>query len=193
MDIRSSILLACVLAAGAVPARAETGACKADVEKFCQDVKPGRGRIIKCLKEHDKDLSEGCRNEGAKVQERFKEGAEKMMTACGADMEKFCKDVKPGEGRIIKCLRDHDKDLSEGCNALHHEAQEKFHAKMEERMTEIREACKADVEKSCKDVQPGDGRIVKCLHEHAQDLGEGCRAKMKGSREKRPEKSDKKD
>ena len=115
MNIQMSVLLAAVLAAGAAPAHADKGACKADVEKFCKDVEPGKGRIIKCLKEHDKDLSEGCKAKGAKAKERFKEGVEKMKAACKADVEKFCKDVEPGEGRIIKCLHEHDNDLGEDC------------------------------------------------------------------------------
>jgi hypothetical protein len=29
------------------------GACKADYEKFCKDVKPGQGRIAQCMKQHE--------------------------------------------------------------------------------------------------------------------------------------------
>ena len=25
------------------------GACNADIEKFCKDVQPGQGRIVKCM------------------------------------------------------------------------------------------------------------------------------------------------
>ena len=37
-------------------------ACKADIEKFCQDVKPGGGAVMKCLKEHQAELSEPCKD-----------------------------------------------------------------------------------------------------------------------------------
>jgi hypothetical protein len=37
---------------------------------------------------------------------------------CKGDIEKFCKDVKPGRGRIINCLRQHETELSVDCNAL---------------------------------------------------------------------------
>ena len=37
-------------------------ACKADIEKFCKDVKPGGGAIMKCLKEHQAELSEPCKD-----------------------------------------------------------------------------------------------------------------------------------
>jgi len=35
-------------------------ACKADVKKFCEGVKPGEGRIAACLKQHEGKLSAGC-------------------------------------------------------------------------------------------------------------------------------------
>jgi hypothetical protein len=37
--------------------------------------------------------------------------------ACAADAARFCKDIKPGEGRIKACLAEHKKELSEACAA----------------------------------------------------------------------------
>jgi hypothetical protein len=36
-------------------------ACKADYKKHCKKVKKGGGRIITCLREHDAELSAGCK------------------------------------------------------------------------------------------------------------------------------------
>lgn len=38
----------------------------------------------------------------------------KLKVACGADLEKFCKDVKKGEGRKA-CLRSHEAELQPTC------------------------------------------------------------------------------
>jgi hypothetical protein len=35
-------------------------ACKADIEKYCQGIHPGGGRIRVCLKSNKDRLSEGC-------------------------------------------------------------------------------------------------------------------------------------
>ena len=43
---------------------------------------------------------------------------ERGESACRADAQKFCKGVKPGEGRIVDCLIDHQKDISDGCYDL---------------------------------------------------------------------------
>ncbi len=34
--------------------------CKADAERLCPGVEPGGGRIVKCLKAHEMDMSIGC-------------------------------------------------------------------------------------------------------------------------------------
>ena len=38
--------------------------------------------------------------------------------ACGADMQRLCKGVMPGGGRILVCLRKHDADLSPACRTF---------------------------------------------------------------------------
>ena len=59
---------------------------------------------------------EGGRGEFAKVRE-----------ACRADVERLCKDVKPGHGEIRECLKAHEADLSDGCKAAIQEAREHHH------------------------------------------------------------------
>ena len=39
----------------------------------------------------------------------------KLKKACAADLEKFCRDVKKGEGRKA-CLRGHASELQPGCS-----------------------------------------------------------------------------
>ncbi len=42
-------------------------------------------------------------------------GASKGVKACHDDIEKFCKEIKPGHGRLGKCLKAHAKKLSKPC------------------------------------------------------------------------------
>ncbi|PIR20983.1 MAG: hypothetical protein COV45_03720 [Deltaproteobacteria bacterium CG11_big_fil_rev_8_21_14_0_20_47_16] len=53
-----------------------------------------------------------------------------MEGPCKPDIQKFCKDVKRGDGRIINCLKDHGSELSDGCKA---KIAEKAEEKMEEK------------------------------------------------------------
>ncbi len=85
--------------------------CAGDVQKFCKDVQPGAGRIAGCLKEHEADLSRACKRQMAEVKKRVHEFRE----ACEDDILSFCAGVKPGGGRIIKCLKEHESELSIEC------------------------------------------------------------------------------
>lgn len=39
-----------------------------------------------------------------------------MLQACREDVKDFCSDVQPGGGRIVECLKNHDKDISQECS-----------------------------------------------------------------------------
>lgn len=47
-----------------------------------------------------------------------KRGREMIKQACGDDVKRFCQEVKPGGGRIVQCLEEHAKDLSQDCSKL---------------------------------------------------------------------------
>ncbi len=92
-------------------AAADKRPCADDAEKFCKDVKPGGGRIVKCLEGHQSELSEACKKQLEAGGARIKAAHD----ACKGDLEKWCKDVRPGGGRIVKCLNDHQGELSAEC------------------------------------------------------------------------------
>jgi len=89
---------------------------------------------------------------------------------CADDIAKFCKDVKPGGGRIATCLKEHERDLSPACKARN--------AEMMMRAKEAHKACADDVDKFCKDVQPGRGNMARCLKEHKDELSPECKEEM---------------
>ena len=90
------------------------GTCRADIEKFCKDIKPGGGRIWACLKSNGDRLSQECANQIAQAQEKNRE----FLQACKGDAAKFCKGLPAGKGRIISCLKSHEAELSPACAAV---------------------------------------------------------------------------
>lgn len=98
----------------------------------------------------------------------FAESAKQAKHPCNEDAQKFCKDVKPGEGRIIACMENHKKELSAACLA-HIEQVENNRAK---------HPCHEDVEKFCKNIKPGDGRIKECIESHKKELSPRCTEHM---------------
>jgi hypothetical protein len=115
----------------------EMMACRADKEKFCGDVEPGEGRIIQCMKAHESELSGGCRQMMAHQGKQGKNGG-MGMEACKGDIESLCPGVKPGDGRLVECLKANFDKLSPQCKAMkekhmkHRQAKEMKHEKHDE-------------------------------------------------------------
>jgi len=101
----------CLTMAAGVLAEQVDRPCAADAEKLCKGVQAGEGRIARCMKEHEKELSPTCKENIQKMKEKAKEIAE----ACKDDANKLCKDVNPGKGRILRCLKQHESELSHSC------------------------------------------------------------------------------
>ncbi len=160
------------LAAGVAGAGQAPNPCRADAAKFCKGIKPGGGRIIACLKAHEADLSAECREKGVAAKGKVNE----LAQACKGDLDTLCKDAKSGHGEKIRCLKEHEKDLSESCKT-------EFAKIKEERQK--KNPCFSDLEKFCKDVKPGGGRLIACLKEHQADLSAGCKARQAENKEKR--------
>jgi hypothetical protein len=95
-------------------------ACQADVEKHCQGVQPGQGRVVACLRKNESSLSASCKEQMAKMDERREHMHERMhevAAACQGDAKEYCAKVKPGGGRVAKCLKDNEAKLSAQCKA----------------------------------------------------------------------------
>ena len=96
--------------------------CKSDAEKFCKGIEPGGGRIIKCLKEHLKDLSDACKpmvgmadQMAEKMAQAGMGGQGGMPEACKADAEQFCKDA--GDGKRRECMKNNFSKFSAPCKS----------------------------------------------------------------------------
>lgn len=135
------------------------GACRADMKKFCKDVQPGGGRLAMCLKQHESELSTGCRERIAEAKQDRKE----LSEACKADAENVCKGVERGQGRIMRCLAENKEKLSSACQAEIVQVQSDH-------------PCMKDVERLCKGVQHGEGRIMECMKQHQDELSPECKA-----------------
>ena len=89
---------------------------------------------------------------------------------CADDIEKYCKEIKPGGGRLLECLKAREAELSVSCRGKIGELQGIIKG--------CEQACSADIAQFCKDVQPGGGRIIKCLRGHDKELSSSCSAKL---------------
>lgn len=110
-------LTSLVLASGSDSVIATESPCKADFERLCSDVKPGQGRIHSCLMQHKDEISSECKAFLEAKAEEVRDKFEKLADTCKGDAERFCKNVEPGEGRILRCLFIHKDSLSPECKS----------------------------------------------------------------------------
>ena len=87
--------------------------CDNDLLRFCSGVRPGGGRLIRCLSAHTAELSDACVNVIATA------GAGgRLRAACGNDLKRLCPGVQAGDGRLVQCLLAHNPEVSTACKIV---------------------------------------------------------------------------
>jgi hypothetical protein len=89
----------------------EQNPCAEDRKRLCAGVEPGAGRMIKCLREKEKELSAACRDALA----RKKVDKAALPPACKADLDKQCPDAGSSPDKGLICLKEKRKALSPEC------------------------------------------------------------------------------
>lgn len=86
-----------------------------------------------------------------------------VRQACGAEIQQYCAEVKPGDSRVKGCVEEHFSQFSEACKqALLSNV-------------DVVKACKTDVQRTCSSVEPGGGRIQTCMKDHFSEYSHRCR------------------
>lgn len=99
---------------------------------------------------------------------------ESVTNACEADLGRYCSQVTPGEGRLLYCVAAHgDKITSECQYALFRAAT--VLAELSDALLDVADNCETEIDTLCADVKLGERRILSCLEEHENALGESCR------------------
>jgi hypothetical protein len=93
--------------------------CSSELTQYCAEVTPGEGRLLACLYAHGDKLSGQCDyalyNAAARL-ERAISTITYVASECRAELETHCAEVEVGEGRVAQCLKDHESELSAGCD-----------------------------------------------------------------------------
>lgn len=106
------------LSKAAITITANVKGCDADAKKYCPGLNPNSQKAFMCMLAYEDKLSESCRLGISEAAMSIKMGAAALdysVRACEADADKYCLDVKPGEGRIVGCFKKHEAKISKEC------------------------------------------------------------------------------
>ncbi len=134
--ILSTLLLATIFIPGAAIAEGEKLAdklantpiavnldvqsCNADAAILCPGLALNSKKSFMCLMAYENNLSLACKVgivEAAIALEMGMIAIDYSIKACEADADKHCLNVKPGDGRIISCLKKNESKLDKKCTA----------------------------------------------------------------------------
>jgi hypothetical protein len=101
-----------------------------------------------------------------------------VAKGCKKEIGSYCKDVTPGEGRILACLYAHEDKLSGQCEYALYDAV----AQLERALTAlsyVANECRDDLLKFCSDIKPGEGRLMVCMDKNEKQISGRCKQAMK--------------
>lgn len=97
-----------------------------------------------------------------------------LVTACESDIQNYCSQVTPGNGRMLHCMAAHEDKISGQCQYAFYQA-----ASLLEQLTVavnyVAQECKTEIQTLCADVKMGDGRILSCLAQQEEKVGDACK------------------
>lgn len=140
-------------------------ACGDAAHLLC-DINSGKGEIMSCLRSKLADLTTRCRvmlrTEQLEKSENIKLNP-KIASACVPDVDLWCSDVSPGQGKVLECLKKHFRQLIPPCAAAIEPQQA---AAINDSRVDyvLMHNCKDEIEKFCSQVAPSD--VIDCLITH---------------------------
>lgn len=101
-----------------------------------------------------------------------------FLEGCKTELETYCKEVTPGEGRLLACIFAYGDKLSSRCEyALYDSAAQLDRAVSA--LTYVANECNEDLAKHCAEVEPGEGRLLACLEKHEKEVSGRCHQALK--------------
>jgi hypothetical protein len=103
---------------------------------------------------------------------------ESVAKGCKTELDTYCKDVTPGEARVLACLYARSDKLSGKCEYAFYNAAAQLERAVGELSYVVNE-CTDDLNQFCQKVPAGEGRLLKCIEENDPKVSSRCKAAMK--------------
>lgn len=103
---------------------------------------------------------------------------ETVADGCKTEIDIYCKDVTPGEGRILACLYARSDKLSGKCEYALYDAAAQLERAVAALSYVVNE-CAGDLDQFCTGVAAGNGRLKDCLEKNDPKVSSRCKEAMK--------------
>ena len=103
---------------------------------------------------------------------------ETVATGCKAELEKYCSNVTPGEGRLLACLYAYEDKLSGRCEYALYDAAAQLERAVAALSYVVNE-CSSDLKQYCAGVAAGEGRLLQCLQKNDDKVSQRCKQARK--------------
>ena len=101
-----------------------------------------------------------------------------VVEGCKVELETYCKDVTPGDGRILACLYARSDKLSGKCEYALYDAAAQLERAVAALAYVVNE-CADDLEQHCSGVAAGEGRLLECLEKNDKNVSGRCKDAIK--------------
>jgi len=103
---------------------------------------------------------------------------ETVANGCKVELEKYCSNVTPGEGRVLACLYAYNDKLSGRCEYVLYDAAVRLERAVAALSYAVNE-CSSDLKKFCGNVEAGEGRLLDCLQKNDAQVSPRCKQARK--------------
>ena len=97
-----------------------------------------------------------------------------VVNGCKQELTTYCKDVTPGEGRVLACLYARNDKLSGQCEYALYDAAVQLERAVAALSYVVNE-CKDDLQQLCSEVPAGQGRLLDCLKKNDSKVSGRCK------------------
>ena len=103
---------------------------------------------------------------------------EKVLEGCATEFETYCKNVTPGEGRLLACLYSYNDKISTRCEYAIYDAAAQLERALNT-LSYLANECRDDLKTYCSDVKPGEGRLIDCIAKKKDAITDRCKNAIK--------------
>jgi Cysteine rich repeat len=98
-----------------------------------------------------------------------------VLESCKKEVDRHCKKVVAGDGRLLACLYAREKSLSTGCKTAVSAALERLNRSYTA-LHEAQRICEPDAKRLCTGMVTGGGNVVDCLAKARARVSRSCNA-----------------